>query len=157
MWTSRSTHSENCSCCREAQTKKAAAFLATEMSYCITWFCRASSLLTVLTEVAGVAVLLGDGVWGPYQSFPLPSTPNQGFQPSTTEGGGLKHQPSTLLGCAHRMLPTWNYSLGSDPGNKDGHISTRRNIRISIWKAYMRILMPYRLSLKSSKEKNNWC
>ena len=57
------------------QTNKAAAISATEVSYCITWFFRASDLPT---EVTGVAGLQGEGAGDLIISSP-PHTPTKAF------------------------------------------------------------------------------
>lgn len=68
-----------------------------------------------LAGVAGVAILREEEA-GAYQSFPHSFTPNKAFGfPSLKEATSLKHQPSFLLGFAHRTVPTCPGSLGCDP------------------------------------------
>lgn len=99
-----------------------AAFSATEVSYCVTRFCRASGLLP---QVAGAAGLLGEGTGGlisHFFSLPHPTKPFS-FQCLKEAALNIRH-PSTLLGFAQGTTPTW----GLTTGNRDGCISTSRHI-----------------------------
>lgn len=131
------------------QVNKAAAFLATEVSYRITGFCRASGLPTKL-QVS--LYFLGEGARDLSQPFPLPPTPNHTFRFQSLKKQAFITSLPMLKGFAHRTALTCNGSLEFDHCKQGMAISISINYITKLEKGYRKVLRFYTVSPKRREE-----